>query len=58
MEDGFPNSNLDYIWLEEEVEAEKAYQKRWMKNEGISMIMFAIGLAIAYIIFVILDEML
>ena len=27
MEDGFPNSNLDYIWLEEEVEAEKAYQK-------------------------------
>jgi hypothetical protein len=25
--DDFPNSNLDYIWLEEEVEAEKAYQK-------------------------------
>ena len=25
--DDFPNSKLDYIWLEEEVEAEKAYQK-------------------------------
>ena len=49
----------DYIWLEEEVEAELEYQKEmdeeWKEEV---MIMFAIGLAIAYIIFIILDEML